>query len=443
MKNAIKILIFNFSIERNSLMVFLFAFLFGNLSINAQTTNVSSVSALQTAINSSSSGVTITLADGTYTNASITISKSGIAIKALNSGGVIFNGNSKCTISGNSNIFSGFQYLIGNVNASNIIEGLGNYNTITQCNFYGVVAHNYVHFDKLGHNNTVSYSNFEVKPANPDGSPLVPGCDKNTASFGNAGPAIQVNISASIISFTTISHCSFMNFIGNGGDFGNEVIRIGLTSEAANTSASVVEFCYFENTGPGDSEAISLKSYHNVVRFHTNNSNPNASFVLRNGGYYRVYSHFFMNSGGIRRKQGTNHMIYNNYFRDSSNQSFLNLMNYNVDPLDVIYVYHNTFYNPSIIEFGASGPDKPTNVKFVNNIIYKNSGSIISDNNTNVSFTNNFYFGGASLGITTSGFTATDFKLALNSYDYYSLLPRSPAIDASNGTYADIVVNLN
>ena len=216
-----KITIKNFAIS-------LFVLLFSTIQLNAKTTRVGTVTQLQTAINNATSGDIILLLNGTYTNASISIGVSGITVKADTSGMVIFNGTSTCSITGNNNTFSGFQYKNGDItNSINIIEIYGNSNTITQCNFYGYVAHNYIHFNNGSNHNQATYCNFEAKP--------------NTM---NAGPAIQISTSPTVINYTKIRYCTFMNFSGTGGDFGNEPIRIGLGAEQNNISAAVVEYCY-------------------------------------------------------------------------------------------------------------------------------------------------------------------------------------------------------
>jgi len=431
-----------FSIKRNIIVFLVFVVLCSAQKISGQTI-VSSIAALQSTINSASSGATIALADGTYSDAILSISKTGITVRALNSGKVIFNGTSRCVISGNDNTFSGFQYKNGDIGIGEVVEVKGNNNTITQCNFSGVVAKNYINFDSGTSNNKVTYSNFEAKPANPYGSELVAGC----INCGNAGPSIQINTSPTVISYSTISRCTFLNFPGNGADFGNEAIRIGLGAEQNNTSASIVEYCYFENTGPGDSESISVKSRYNVLRFNTQRNNPAASFVLRSGNNNSVYSNFFINSGGVRIKEGTNHMVYNNYFEGAGINSSLELRSDGEVQPDTIYIYHNTFYNPGniLLNAGGGGTNIPLNVKFANNIFFKNSGTIFTDSNINASFVSNLYFGGALLGraLIASEFTNTDPALILNSSGFKGLTDASTATFNANGTYTSLEDNLN
>jgi hypothetical protein len=405
--------------------------------------NVSSISALQSAINSASAGDVIVLADGTYTNANITVGTDGITVKAATPGGVIFNGSSTCSITGNNNVFSGFQYKDGNcVNGTgNVFELTGNYNTLTQCNFYNIggLDLKYINFMDGSHHNVMSYCNIEAKPYN--GTPADSKLNNNCA--------VQISVSPTI-GYNTIRYCTFMNFQGTmDGDVGNEPIRIGLGADQDYNSVTVVEYCYFEDLGHGDSETISMKSQGNVIRYNTFNNNPIAQVVCRTGDKNRIYGNFFIDSGGIRVKEGKNYMIYNNYFEGAGTSDYgtIELMQYTgPEPNRVsdVYLYHNTFYNPGVIDLGGGSSSKsPLTIKFANNIFYKTSGTILSNPGSYGTYLGNIFYGGASLGRT---YTAAEFRyvnplLALNSYGYYALSSTSPAIDTSNGTYTAIQNN--
>ena len=424
---------------KNTLISICLFLLVGNFNSFAATIKVNSIPELKAAIQVAKKGDIIILADNTYSNAgTINISTSNITVAAATAGGVIFNGNSKCTITGNNTTFSGFQFVNGSIGDNEaVIEIKGNYNIITQCNFSNIVSKNYIHFLEGSHHNELTYCNIEEKPATM-----------------NAGPGIQITTSATVVNHTKISHCTFLNFDGDGGDFGNEPIRIGLGIEQNNTSAAVVEYCYFENLGKGDSETISIKSTSNVIRYNTFNKNQQAQLVLRTGNKTSAYGNFFINSGGIRVKEGGNHMIYNNYFEGVGNSGYsaIQLMNFKLnkktlvgEPLDIIYIYNNTFYNSAEVDLGGEGENPPKNVKIANNIFYKTSGSAFTNDNPNVTFTNNIFFGGSEIGVSVSknSFTKIDPKLALNTSGFYGLTPSSPAIDKSNTTNPAILANTN
>ncbi|MCX6307745.1 MAG: hypothetical protein NTY32_02560, partial [Bacteroidia bacterium] len=107
----------------------------------AATIQVASINALQTAINNSNTGDVINLANGHYTNNTLTVSKSNITVQAATSGGVYLDGNNTIVISGSNTTFSGFQFTSNTTfNGSNTIALNGNYNTLSEVNFNGYCA---------------------------------------------------------------------------------------------------------------------------------------------------------------------------------------------------------------------------------------------------------------------------------------------------------------
>ena len=106
--------------------------------------NVSSISALQTAITNSNSGDTIILANGTYLNNVINCNKNNITIKAASPGGVFLNGTNEIYLSGNYTTFSGFQFTSGNIGTNYLIIVSGSHTLLSQLNFSGYSAKKYI-----------------------------------------------------------------------------------------------------------------------------------------------------------------------------------------------------------------------------------------------------------------------------------------------------------
>jgi len=404
-------------------MLLLFALLnFAPVKIIAATIPVNSITSLQNAINSASSGDVINLANGHYANNTITISKSGITVQAVTPGGVYLDGTDAITISGSNNTFGGFQFVSGANAGQVVVRVTGNGNTITQLNFNGYSASKMVQLE--GSNNTVSYSNFQNKPTDI------------TATKGGDGDMLQIIPNATKPGNNLIRYCSFQHMPGGGGDWGNECIRIGDGVYSLMISRTIVEYCYFEDTGMGDSEAISVKSRENTLRYNTMNNNPDAMFAFRRGDYNVAYGNFFINSGGFRPKEANNIFCYNNYFEKSGVTGTMNAVTYiyytanTTHVLDSLNFLHNTFVDCGDIDFGGVGA---TNGLWANNI-FKKSGTIFVNPNTGTNFKNNIYTGNLGINI-TSGMTKVDPKLTLNSYGYYGLTSASPAIGAASNAY--------
>ena len=288
----------------------MFNFMFVH-SVNAANITVNSIANLQLALNNAASGDTISLANGTYLNNVININRNGITVRAVTPGGVYLNGTNDININGNNNNFVGFQFTSGDIGTAYLIEVYGSNNVLSHLNFSGYYAKKYIEIKAGSQYNQVAYCNIEKKPL--------------TAELGCT---IQVSTSPTVPGYHKIRYCSFQNFYGLGGDNGNEPVRIGLSTESTNSARDIVEFCYFNNTGDGDSESVSIKSRDNTVRFCTFTNQQNAMLCFRNGDNNVAYSNFFINAGGIRVKEANNIFCYNNYFQNSGVGSSADALTY-------------------------------------------------------------------------------------------------------------------
>ncbi len=384
-----------------------------------RTINVRSIAALQAAISSAAAGDEIVVADGTYANNTINVSTSGIIVRAATPGGVFLHGTNAITISANRVVFSGFQFTSGSI-AGVVITVTGNENLLTQLNFNGYSAQKYISIQAPSQRNRISYSNFENKPQN--------------APIGNL---VHVEADATVPGYHRIHRCSFQNLPGGGGDFGNEPIRLSNGAESAYASRTVVEYCYWNNTGQGDSESISVKCRENVIRFCTFVNNPDGMLVFRNGNDNVAYGNFFIGSGGIRVKEANNIICYNNYFERSGVGGSAAAVEYDYvsGNLKNINFLHNTFVNCGDVNLGGVGASGNT---WANNIFKKAGGGVILRNlNGGTTWVGNIYDG--TLGVTiTTGMERTDPLLGSNAGGFLELLSGSPAINRASASYPAI-----
>jgi len=409
-------------------IIYIILLTFSQMSFST-TISVSSIVALQSAVTTASAGDTIILADGTYLNTTLTLGTSNITIQSTTPGGVFLNGTNAISITGNYITFSGFQFTSGTITSSAITVN-GSNNTLTQLNFNGYDATHMIIIS--GSYNLVTNCNFQNKPAT------------NLVNHGGTGDMVQIIPNATIVGYNTIRYCSFQHMPGFGGDYGNECIRIGDGAYATDISRTVVEYCYFEDTGNGDSEAISVKSRENVLRFNTMNNNPNAMFSFRNGDNNVAYSNFFIRSGGIRCKESNNIFCYNNYFEQSGINQNTTLPGSGTAPISLEYygtgygnnfnMIHNTFYKCISSPIGTG----LTNCTWANNIFYSDSGTLFYGTASGQSFAGNLYQG--TLGIVIpSGMNNIDPLLTLSPNGYYVLSATSPAIGAASSSYPSIL----
>ena len=363
------------------------------------TKNCSSVEELQDAIDLANVGDLLTLAPGTYTDAEILINRSGLTISAQAAGKVIFNGSSKVSIKADSTVFSGFQFIDGDTQGI-VIKVAGNKNQLIDLNFSGYSAEKYINIEAGSQYNEVSFCNFENKPA--------------SAPIGNL---VGVIPHESIPGFNRIRFCSFKNLPGPGGDYGNEPIRIGVGAKSEFISRTTIEYCYWENTGLGDSESISIKCRENVIRYCTFNNNKDGMLVFRNGNDNMAYGNTFIDSGGIRVKEASNIFCFNNYFENAGigGKAGSVIFDYLPGNLQNINFLFNTFINSAPISLGGKGP---TLNSWSNNLFSNKSGPIFQDPNEGTKWIGNIYQGLLGLKITT-GLKSGVPKFTKKVNDYY------------------------
>jgi hypothetical protein len=378
----------------------------------AKNVRVTSIPELQTAVNQAAAADTVTLANGMYTNGTLTIGTSSITVRAEKRGGVFLNGQQYIDITGNYVTFEGFQFTSGTIADAYLLDVYGSNNLLQHLNFKGYSAKKYISIHAPSQYNRVKYCNFENKPV--------------TAPIGNL---VHIDPDTLIPGYHTISWCSFRNMPGAGGDNGNECIRISNGATSTYISRTIVEYCVFENTGNGDSEAISVKCRENVLRYNTFSNNQKAMMVFRNGDNNVAYGNFFINAGGIRVKEANNIYCYNNYFENAGVGGTMDAVTYTyISPnLKNINFLFNTFVDCGAIDLGGTGP---VNNTWANNIVKKSSGSIITGSSAGISWSGNIFSG--TLGFSpAAGWKNADPLLVKNADGYYGLSPLSPAVDAA------------
>jgi hypothetical protein len=247
--------------------------------------------------------------------------------------------------------FQGIQF-INAISAwfAELITSQGNGNTFVDLRFFNVSATHYIRLAPGAQYNVITNSNFEWKPKYgpcPSSVPANVYCKQSWY----AGCMLQVDVTPNAPGYHKIRYCSFYNMPDSpivtpaySTDFGDENIRIGVDAMHTYVSRTVVEYCVFNSTYGADSEAVSIKSRQNIVRFCTFGDNQGAMVSLRNGDYNVVYSNFFINAGGVRVKQANNTYVYNNYFQSSGDGvSSWPIAWFNMSGYTYYYSYRSTF----------------------------------------------------------------------------------------------------
>jgi poly(beta-D-mannuronate) lyase len=406
-------------------------------TLMAATITVSSLSALQTAINNAAPGDIIILTNGVYTaSADITVNKQGtaaqpITIQAQSIGGAEIGG------SNGFNIVSPARYII--------IKGFKFTHSASQATMASGTSfcrwtRNLFQTPGAGENLSLNGNDHEV--------------DYNTFQHKNAlGRFITVRGSGSQIAQRLhIHHNYFYDQQPQSGN-GAETVQFGLSGLSLSSCNSIIEYNLFEEC-EGENEMISIKASAVTVRYNTIR-NCAAQFTLRHGNFCKVYGNYFINTPGIRIF-GDDHVIFSNHF-ESCNPA-INIGNgdgevANGDPLtahdrpDRVLIAFNTLVNNSsnITQSGRTNGLGATNITVANNIVQGGGAAAsIAGPYTGAVWSGNIIYNTNGAGsMPSGGYTSINPLLARNGTGTFHLQSGSPAIGTATGSYSAVTVDMD
>jgi Chondroitinase B len=405
-----------------------------------RTFRVSSLSALQSRINSAIPGDLIILTNGIYTsNATISINKQGTAqnpiiISADTTGGAEIRGSASFSVNSPAAwiVIRGFRltHSIGTVQVSSGTRNIRitrNVFQLTGDGRYLLVS---------GDDCEIDHNTFQNKST--------PGQMFSIHGPGSSGMAQR----------TWVHHNLFQNFSSIGGN-GGETLQIGLSGRSLTNAHTLVENNLFINCN-GENEMISNKSSANTYRYNTFLNSTSGELTLRHGNDCVVHSNFFLNTAGLRFF-GDDHQIYSNYFEDCDPGIQIGNGGGEVadgDPLtshdrpDRVRVSFNTLVNNnrSAIMSGRTNGLGAIDLVFSNNIIQSDSGVILDINGPtpNARFEGNIVFGSATNGdMPTSGARRVNPLLSQDSFSIFRLQSTSPAINTGVGSFPEVTIDLD
>lgn len=398
---------------------------------------VSTLPALQNAINSAVPGDMIILTDGVYNAASdILIDKQGtsaqpITITAESIGGAEISG------SGGFKIVSPAMYII--------IKGFKFTHSASKASSGGGTGfcrwtHNIFQTPGDGEDLLINGNDHEV--------------DYNTFQNKNAmGRFIAVRGTGSQIAGRLwIHHNYFNNFSKQNGN-GAETLQFGLSGFSLSTSNSVVEYNLFERC-EGENELISVKSSGVTLRYNTIRDCP-AQFTLRHGNHNLVYGNYFINTPGLRIF-GDDHLIYSNHFENCDPAIMIGNGDGEVadgakltahDRPDRVLIAFNTLVNNkrNIIQTGRPNGLGATFVTVADNIIQGGGpAATLSGPYSDGVWQGNILFKTNGYGdLPAGGFRKEDPMLIRDATGTFHLRQGSPAIGTAIGNYAAVTTDMD
>lgn len=411
--------------------------LFACAIVLAQGTTVTSLSALQTAINNAAAGDVITLANGVYTASSdITISKQGtaalpITVQAQTIGGAEIKGTA------GFNIVSPARYII--------IKGFKFTHSASQATMASGTS-----FIRWTRNLFQTPGDGEYLLLNGNDQEV----DYNTFQHKTGlGRFIAVRGSGSQIAQRLHIHHNYFLDQQPAGANGGETLQFGLSGYSLSASNSLVEYNLFEDCN-GENELISVKSSYVTVRYNTIRNCP-AQFTLRHGNFCTVYGNYFINTPGLRIF-GDDHIIFSNHFENCS--PAINIGNGDGEvadgaPLtshdrpDRILIAYNTLVDnaTNIVQAGRTNGLGATNVTVANNIVQGGGpAASIAGPYTGGVWSGNLLYNTDGAGAMPAGsYTTANPLLARDATGTYHLQTGSPAINAGTGSYPAVTVDMD
>ncbi|WP_394834267.1 polysaccharide lyase 6 family protein [Pendulispora rubella] len=396
---------------------------------------VSSIAKLQAALDAAAPGDRIELANGSYTLSSpIRFSRSGtatqpITVAAQNVGGAELTGSALFE-------FGTLSYVT-----------ISGFRVTTSAPVSISSKTNHVRFSR----NTVQISgstkNWLTVTANDTE------VDHNTfQNKSTEGVFLQISgLTDDMAKGVKVHHNYFYNHTF-GGTNGGESIRLGLSDRQHVSAGATVEHNLLEKAN-GDSEAISVKSSDNVVRYNTLR-NSKGSIVLRHGNRNRVEGNIELGgSSGIRLYEN-DHVIVNNLIQGGSGQIIVGSGELKDDTasgteharVDRALIAFNTVVGSGILlDIGpGNDPYGPDDCTFANNILQgSGSGSLVRVGKaSNLHWQGNILWGGSAGG--ASGYRLVNPQLEADANGLYRLASGTgPAVGTAQGSYSQVTLDFD
>jgi hypothetical protein len=410
--------------------------LFGIEATYATTTTVSSIPALQSAINSAHPGDVIILADGTYSASSaISVGVAGtaaapITIQAATIGGATIGGSHGFDFASTAAYATVQGFVFKHSAGTAAIEPGASHCRLSRNVFQ--CPGNAAELNIMGDDSEIDFNEFAARNA--------------------LGQAIEVEgPSGRIAQHVWIHHNYFHDLTNSAGGNGAETIRFGLSGISLTDGFAIVEYNLLLRCD-AEPESISNKSCNNIYRYNTLNDNT-AEFTLRHGNFNMVYGNYFINTPGCRFF-GKNNKIFSNFFTGCNPAVYIGNGDTIIPPgplgghdrPDSCEVTYNTLVDNTVnmILPSRSGGLGATNLTIANNIIQGGGAALtLQGPFSNPTYLGNILFDATAGAMPASGYITIDPKLAADGNGEFHLLAGSPAINAGKGSFPYVTVDMD
>jgi len=398
-------------------------------AISPRTLAVSSPNQLVTALAQAQPGDRVEVAAGDYATAPVRVTHSGtaqapITITAATPGQARFTGAGGLDLTGVSHVV--VQGFVFDNNDGLTVPGDAAANRVTRNTFQG---------NPSGASLSVKANDTEV--------------DHNTfQNRTSEGVYLQVVGPGSndMAQRVHVHHNYFYNHQFKG-DNGGESIRFGLSGRQHAVANGLIEYNLF-NKADGDSEAISVKSSNNVVRYNTI-INSRGTLSLRHGWNTLVEGNILIGGTTGIRFFGNNHTIINNVVQDTTNTAAMEVgggevrddttSGTNHEAADHCVVAFNTLSGSSnLIWLNSSKPYPPSDTTVANNVFLGKGTAAGKGTGSSSHFSANILFGSSAGSVPSGGYKTVDPKLAKDAHGLLRPTSSSPVIGAATGSFPQV-----
>jgi parallel beta-helix repeat protein len=252
---------------------------------------------------------------------------------------------------------------------------------------------------------------------------------------------------------TRVHHNYFFNHSFTGSN-GGESIRLGYSYRQLSSAYAVVEYNLFERAN-GDSEAISVKSSDNVIRYNTLRDSR-GSIVLRHGNRNTVEGNLMLGGSSGIRFYDNDHVVINNLIQGGSGQIIAGSGDIADDttgstsharPDRVLVAFNTVVANRTALLQVGQGTDRlgPNACTFANNVfVGGGSGALVDiDEGTNLVWQGNIVWAGTGGNMPSAGYRVVNPQLVTDAGGLRRLSATSPAIDTAAGSYPAVVRDMD
>ncbi|HKN51364.1 MAG TPA: polysaccharide lyase 6 family protein [Amycolatopsis sp.] len=247
-----------------------------------------------------------------------------------------------------------------------------------------------------------------------------------------------------------VHHNYFFNHQFHGAN-GGESIRFGLSGRQHAVANGLIEDNLFDKAD-GDSEAISVKSTSNVVRYNTI-VNSHGTISLRHGWNSLVEGNILIGGTTGIRFFGNNHVVINNIVEDTAGIPMEfgggevrddTTSGTDHEAADHCLVAFNTLSGTGTIVWYNSGKAfPPSDDTLADNILLGHGQPAAKEAGTASHFTGNILFGAPAGTLPSGAYRTVDPKLVRDAHGLLRPTATSPAIGAATGTFGQVTLDID